>query len=438
MTGSISSNLCASRKLFRVTPNINCTCCDFSSPITTSQNACYEEAKDDVWLSEVDETFHHSVSVHRSCDWLELYDLPNCSQLGILKDKDNKKAIHECCYCNKCSDYSDYVDAYNNTCLWYEKNEYFGCSSYGWQQNANGVTAQDACCWCGGGYSYGVEPPTISPTILDSSITTVEPTIAESCDDMENWVDKNFNTCEWYVTNDSKDCPGTGMIIGSKGITAYEACCWCGGGSKYIAPSMPPYVSNAPISESCSDIEGWIDFYFNFTCKDLERIVEYNCPYASDWLFSSDLVFAGEACCHCGGGNMDSNNVNDDNTIGNKMKNTCKDLQIPRPWPIRDCEWFAKDTNRCELYGEDTMYEIFLDDYESTKRTANNVCCVCGGGTSNCIDFPEWHDSHQINKYTCADYDQEEECILYGAAYFNYGHTASTACCVCGKFLFIF
>ena len=48
-----------------------------------------------------------------------------------------------------------------------------------------------------------------------------------------------------------------------------------------------------------------------------------------------------------------------------------------------------------------------------------------------CTNVPNWHDSDGIT-YGCAWYAEGTNCVEYGDSYENMGHTASTACCVCG------
>ena len=91
--------------------------------------------------------------------------------------------------------------------------------------------------------------------------------------------------------------------------------------------------------------------------------------------------------------------------------------------PTYTCSWYAHDFN-CESYG---------NSYTNLGKTANQACCVCGGGvTSTCTDSPSgWYDIDGPS-YSCSWYAQGFNCESYGNSYVNFGKTASQACCVCG------
>ena len=64
---------------------------------------------------------------------------------------------------------------------------------------------------------------------------------------------------------------------------------------------------------------------------------------------------ANEICCGCDGGCLDSH-----------------DSWYDSGGPIYTCEWYAKSSSRCDLFG---------DSYaDKNGFTANDICCVCGGG----------------------------------------------------------
>ena len=80
--------------------------------------------------------------------------------------------------------------------------------------------------------------------------------------------------------------------------------------------------------------------------------------------------------CHCGGG-IDytipslspTRYVSEENTVFD-TSNICKDIQIARPYPEHDCEWFEQDSSRCEMYGDEFFYEI-----SSRLMPASYICC---------------------------------------------------------------
>jgi hypothetical protein len=109
--------------------------------------------------------------------------------------------------------------------------------------------------------------------------------------------------------------------------------------------------------------------------------------------------------------------------------------------PEYDCTWYAQYGN-CELFGS---------GLENDGYTANEACCVCGGGKSesnpsetispsssfapsgenNCEDVPGWHDLDG-QEFDCTWYAQKSNCENYGSEFENDGFTANGACCVCG------
>lgn len=121
------------------------------------------------------------------------------------------------------------------------------------------------------------------------------------------------------------------------------------------------------------------------------------------------------------------------------------------------CEWYQHE-GRCSIYGH---------SHRNFNKTANEACCVCGGGhsfaqsdtsvetlaplqspsattsspsaTSSspsvemiCEDtHPYWHDADG-EAYTCEWYKSGSRCSEYGHGHSNFGLTANQACCSCG------
>jgi len=105
---------------------------------------------------------------------------------------------------------------------------------------------------------------------------------------------------------------------------------------------------------------------------------------------------------------------------------TCTDN--PLGWydidgPTYSCSWYAQGSN-CATYG---------NSYANFGKTANQACCACGGGVvSTCTDNPlGWYDIDGPT-YSCSWYAQGSNCATYGNSYANFGKTANQACCVCG------
>jgi len=139
-----------------------------------------------------------------------------------------------------------------------------------------------------------------------------------------------------------------------------------------------------------------------------------------------------------------------------------------------DCAWYASDDN-CESLG---------DMFENFGKTANEACCVCGGGLTGkwqpsssptsssatetlfpsmiskttlspapiastisptighrttssptiplCRDtIVDWYDFEGPH-YKCQWYGNNDNCANYGSSFENFGFTAQVACCVCG------
>jgi len=93
-----------------------------------------------------------------------------------------------------------------------------------------------------------------------------------------------------------------------------------------------------------------------------------------------------------------------------------------------NCAWYAEG-NRCASYG---------DSYENFGTTANVACCTCqqdnnnDDDSSSCSDTMEgWYDIDGAT-YNCAWYSYSNYCEAYGDSYDNFGLTANENCCVCG------
>jgi len=95
----------------------------------------------------------------------------------------------------------------------------------------------------------------------------------------------------------------------------------------------------------------------------------------------------------------------------------------PPGWADRDgddCSWYGATSTRCDTFGSGWADAVY-------GQVAQEACCVCGGGTTDCVDVEGWVDSDGDG---CDFYD-EFNCMLFGDWFENEGHTASTACCAC-------
>ena len=439
-------------------------CCTSCTQPTSLQCSIEVEDRNNIrvygWLMDEDvyysDPLNDPLSVNRGCEWIELMD--GCSKYGGEKsifsygDGNPVYPMKECCHCGACADNTNWSHL-DKDCKWFEKNDLHGCPFHGFKGDSSGISAHDACCWCGGGKSYFENDPSASPSL--SILPTFNPTLREgNCSDVFGWVDYDGFTCEDYPTLDEPGCPNTidnstvvlGEFLlynGTEGfngtISALQACCYCEGGYDNTmptsTPSLSPLPSITPTVKTCQDYDGWVDKDGN-SCEMFEILDSPGCPLYGSFNYSISLIFASQACCYCGGGIDDtlptvSPSVPLPPALSNFISDRserCSDVLIPRPWPERDCRWFALDPDgRCDQLGHTVFYEI-----NNKNMSANEVCCACGGGTTYCADYPKWHDAHK-SAYSCQQYRETEECETYGKGYVNFGMSASNACCACGK-----
>mmetsp|Transcript_6562 Transcript_6562/g.8537 ORF Transcript_6562/g.8537 Transcript_6562/m.8537 type:complete len:703 (-) Transcript_6562:138-2246(-) len=223
------------------------------------------------------------------------------------------------------SDGSDY------TCEWYAQGT--NCISFGDGYENGGYTANEACCACGGGTDDNNAPPAtpppvstpppvtpppttrapISPSPTTSSPTTSSPTTAPpsaapvdnnddpsaSCIDINGWhdIDGPEYDCNFYAIG--LNCYFHGDSFMNEGETANTACCVCGGGTLVDnndgggSPTAPPICTDVPDWHDSDGAEYDCDFY-----ADDNNCSEYGAE------FSNFGYTANEACCTCGGGNI--------------------------------------------------------------------------------------------------------------------------------------
>merc|ERR1711976_965299 len=106
----------------------------------------------------------------------------------------------------------------------------------------------------------------------------------EGCmDSPPGWVDSDGNGCDFYASNPS-NCE-IGNSFPNQGLTANDVCCACGGG--------------------CNDLPGWYDSGgVSFGCKWYKEGTGNRCGEFGR-SFRNQHYVADEACCVCGGGNVD-------------------------------------------------------------------------------------------------------------------------------------
>jgi hypothetical protein len=109
-----------------------------------------------------------------------------------------------------------------------------GCPDYGNIIGGIGYldyTASSRCCRCGGGITSGTRHPTLSPSKFF---------IPNDCQDLEGFIDFHGDGCKWYEKHEFPGCFEYGDFEGGsgyEGITAKEACCYCGRVNYYTSPT---------------------------------------------------------------------------------------------------------------------------------------------------------------------------------------------------------
>jgi len=158
--------------------------------------------------------------------------------------------------------------------------------------------------------------PTSAPSLSFRPSLSMSPTdYVIPCFDVPNWIDDYGDICMWYELNDPDGCPQLGSVLGTGDLTAFEACCECGGGFDGYLPSAAPSLSPKPTASNpptqnptismmpsavCFDVKDWIDIYDD-NCTWYELNDPDGCPQYGGVLGTGNLT-ASKACCECGGG----------------------------------------------------------------------------------------------------------------------------------------
>jgi len=183
---------------------------------------------------------------------------------------------------------------------------------------------------------------------------------------------------------------------------------------------------------------GWTDhFDSSTTCSSLS---EEQCNEDQYTYFDKNLIYAVDACC-CFGIRRNSNII-ESTDPNEEFLNSCADIQLPRPWPKYNCDWFSMNPDQCTSDDHVNSVLLKLNGVEFYPR---DVCCACrlidSSSSSNlsmasdealCNDYPGWYDSHPAASFSCKDYKEHEACHVDGGKYVNFGHNANSACCICG------
>ena len=413
-----------------------------------------------------------------ACDSYETYDYAGCPLYGSDYANIETGIIPNdaCCYCGggecstcydtmdkQCSNddtWSAVVDNETISCIWFEDNDDPGCANtyLEFLIMPNVSDPRVSCCYCSqycqdlpscgrwtevptevpsstpsvSAYPNAPDIPSATPSTTPSAQnSSVTPSLVPSsvpigdCYDYIEWKDITQEGCDWYEIYDYSGCPEHGHYKDKEGnITASEACCFCGGGKNSI--DFDSFKASCKGSD-----DSWINTVStgsingdNETCNFLDFIFVGNEDAFRRYCdkLHNGSTFMADACCIC-------NSLSTTSSTDKDSDDSCTDLQIPKPWPERSCEWFAQDHEyRCAEFGD----EILLEG-NGKNRTANEVCCVCGGGTRGCYEFiQDWTDSHPDQPYSCSEYDLNGRCAVDGSGLTSFGHNANTECCVCG------
>lgn len=253
-------------------------------------------------------------------------------------------------------------------------------------------------------YGHGLVQAASALDYLEGDYTTPSPPPPNRCQDFPSgWYDSDgpSYTCVWYSLG--TNCAQFGDGFENSGYTANEACCACGGGKTDENPSPPPPppprtpspTTLAPITPSptsapptpspttapptpaptendddpstCYDFPGWYDYDGpEYDCNFYA--LDAHCAFYGN-SFANFGATANVACCACGGGTT-----------------TSEPPVPPVPRPPEECTdvpgWYDSDGADfdCAFYAEEGNCATFGYGFENFGYTANEACCVCGGG----------------------------------------------------------
>ncbi len=203
------------------------------------------------------------------------------------------------------------------------------------------------------------------------------------------------------------------------------------GADELVITKQNSAAQNSNLVEFLGNGEQWV--YNNFASTGKNLVVK-NCYTTQDTPngdIARVLIYIegiNDQQCPGAGNNGNNNNNNGGSDNNNNNNESCTD----KDW-VDDygdsCSWYATN-NRCNILGEITG---------TNDWTANEACCVCGGGHrvgsngggGSCVTDDSWYDSGGPN-YDCEWYaTTPNACNLFGHRFTNFGETANSACCVC-------
>ena len=233
-----------------------------------------------------DEPDWTEIDTHRTC--AHYNDNPNdCGAISIsisTSTTNNNSTANNpivaadeaCCACGGgCIDTpSDWTDFLNDPCSWYEDNDSPGCPFYGDTTGMHSqLTANDVCCHCR--LTASIIDDDVStvtdddtPYITNDDVSTIQddditPTAPDpNCSNVpHDWTDEFGDGCEYLEEVDVFGCELYGFIVGTGGVRALEACCWCGGGEVEPLANLTTLVPSAVPSVAVPLVSVGVDSY---------------------------------------------------------------------------------------------------------------------------------------------------------------------------------
>lgn len=190
----------------------------------------------------------------RNCAWYSQED-GRCEDYGFDYANFGKTAFQACCVCggaqddggmlsddpmqneSGCYDLPNWYDSTEDGCNWYANEDSY-CDDYGTNfSDGNGIVAADACCICGGGTTEPPQEADDSSTPGCSDLPFDWYTYSTPVGDND---EVDIINCPFLAENDGY-CEVYGNYQNFDGITANEACCFCGGGlGESLSPDLVP------------------------------------------------------------------------------------------------------------------------------------------------------------------------------------------------------
>jgi len=152
-----------------------------------------------------------------------------------------------------CADVPNWHDRHDDGCDWYDADTN-RCATYGDHHGGLfNMTANQACCVCGGGDH---RMPSAAPTVTAAPTITAQPT--GECINHDSWgIEEIEMHCGWFEDDDplyyfymddgDTRCDMFGFMSDENNVSAREACCVCGGGTKRERITTGPPTATASL-----------------------------------------------------------------------------------------------------------------------------------------------------------------------------------------------